>query len=611
MRNPNSLYFGDNLHVLRTHIRSQSIDLIYLDPPFNSNASYNILFRGPTGGESQAQIEAFDDTWHWGPTAADAYDDVLRSGLPVADLLKSLRAFLKENDMMAYLAMMSVRLIELHRVLKPTGSLYLHCDPTASHYLKLILDGIFGPTCYRTEYSWKRSSAHNDAKQGRRQAGNIRDVIFFYSKSPSEWTWNWLYTPYDDSYVRDFYKYQDKATQRRYRMGDLTAAKEGGDTRYEWRIKRRLDGDWESDIDADHLKPKPGWEYKGVLPYGKRIWAYSFENMVKFANAGRIAYAGTGFPNYKRYLDEMPGVPLQNNWGDIKPIGSKERLGYPTQKPIALLERIIESSSNPGDVVLDPFCGCGTAVHAAEKLGRKWIGIDVTFPAIQIINDRIKYHHPVAQYDIRGIPTTEEDARALASLDKFQFEFWAVALVGAHSRYGKSRSDHGIDGQFYFKLDAKRDGTGLISVKGGKNLSPSMIRDLRGVLERESAQMAVFISIEKPTTQMRAEAASAGFFESSQGKHERLQIKTIAELLGGKGIDCPLQYTTVTMAQRGKEVLRYEQKKTAIEPMQLLKQRTLLLPISGGYSTNKKGQINMPIETPQSKRPNKRARKAS
>lgn len=595
----NQLYFGDNLHVLRNHIKDQSVELIYLDPPFNSNASYNILFRGPAGDKAQAQIEAFDDTWHWGPAAAEAYDDVLGSGGKVADLLKALRSFLHENDMMAYLSMMAVRLIELHRVLKPTGSLYLHCDPTASHYLKLLLDGVFGPFCFRTEYSWKRSSAHNDAKQGRRQAGNIRDIIFFYSRSPRDWTWNWQFTPYDSEYIDNFYRYIEPGTNRRYRLGDLTAAKAGGDTRYEWRVKRVHGGSWDADLGNEFRNPKPNWEYRSVLPYGKIIWAYSYKNMVDLDKEGRIIYSSSGMPNYKRYLDEMAGVPIQNNWDDIRPVGSKERLGYPTQKPLELLKRVVLSSTNPGDVVLDPFCGCGTAVHAAEQHNRTWIGIDITFPAIQIINDRLKHHLPNARYDVLGLPTTVEDATALAQLDKFQFEFWAVALVGGHSKYGRARGDRGIDGQFYFKLDARRDGTGLISVKGGQTLNPSMVRDLRGTIEREGAETGILICLTEPTPQMRKEADAAGFFISSQGRHFRIQIRTIEELLLGKGIDCPLQYTTVTMVQRGRERVRYQQRRTAMDPVQLLRQRNMLLPIKGGQAVDRKGQFGFSVETPQ------------
>ncbi|MGV2137700.1 DNA methyltransferase [Agrobacterium sp. 16-2014-1-2a] len=591
------LFFGDNLHILREHIQSESVDLIYLDPPFNSNANYNILFKGLGGRNAQAQIEAFDDTWHWGIAAETAYDDVMRSGSQASTMVRALRATLGDNDMMAYLAMMSVRLIELHRVLKPTGSLYLHCDPTASHYLKMILDSIFSPFCYKSEISWKRSSAHNDAKQGRKQYGNIRDIVFFYTKHPREWTWNWQFTPYDKEYIDQFYKFTDEKTGRLYRLGDLTAAKTGGDTRYEWRVKRLSGGEWEADPKNEYLYPKPGWEYEGKLPYGKRIWAYSFDNMSKFSNTGRIVYSSTGMPNYKRYLDEMPGVPLQNCWDDIKPPSAKERLGYPTQKPIALLDRIIETSSNPGDVILDPFCGCGTAVHSAERNKRHWIGIDVTFPAIQVIDDRLRYYVPSARYKIDGIPRTLEDAAALAEIDKFQFQFWAVALVGGHSRYGKG-GDQGIDGQFFFKRDSKTDGMGIISVKGGKSVNPGMIRDLRGTIERENAEMGVFISLIPPSLQMESEAASAGFFESSQGRHPRIQIKTIADLLDGKGIDSPLQYTTVTMVEAGRQAARGTQKKQAIPPNELLRQRNLLLPISG--TGRKKDQEEFELENTSS-----------
>ena len=499
--------------------------------------------------------------------------------------------------MMAYLAMMCVRLIELHRTLKKTGSLYLHCDPTASHYLKILLDGIFGPFGFRTEISWKRSSAHNDAKQGRKQYGNIRDIILFYSKDPKVWTWNWQYTPYDDNYTENFYKHIEPGTNRRFRLDNLTAAKAGGNTRYEWRVKRPIGGTWEADLEGEHVNPRHGWEYAGMLPYGKRIWAYSYDNMVRLSKEGRLAYASTGMPNYKRYLDEMPGVPLQNNWDDIRSVGAKERLGYPTQKPLALLERIIQASSNPGDVVLDPFCGCGTAVHAAGKLQRDWIGIDVTFPAIQIIDDRLSHHLPGAKYEIIGIPKTLDDAAALADFDKFQFQFWSVALVGGHSRYGRHKgSDQGVDGQFFFKLNAKTDGMGIISVKGGKSVNPSMVRDLRGTIEREGAEIGVFISLSEPTAQMRKEAAAAGFFESSQGRHPRLQLRSIEELLSGKSINCPLQYTTVTMTQAGRKQAQAKQKKTAIDPAELLRQRTILFPISGGRAVDRHGQAELSLD---------------
>nr|WP_281347047.1 DNA methyltransferase [Sphingomonas piscis] len=341
----NKLFYGDNLDVLREHIASESVDLIYLDPPFNSNANYNILFKSKTGDGSDAQIEAFEDTWHWNDKAEDAFDQVIRSGnTDAAELLRAMRTFLGENDMMAYLAMMAVRLIELHRVLKPTGSLYLHCDPTASHYLKLLLDAVFRSENYRSEISWRRTTAHSDAKQGRTQYGNIRDVIFFYTKT-SQYTWNWIFTPYSQSYIETSYKNVDPETGRRFQLDNLTAAKPGGDTLYEWRAKRPAGGDWQHDLTSEHLTPKDGWEYVGSKPYKGRIWAYSLENMRRMAEEGRIGYSGTGVPRFKRYLDEMPGVPLQNEWSDIGPSAGHERLGYPTQKPVALLERIIAASS--------------------------------------------------------------------------------------------------------------------------------------------------------------------------------------------------------------------------------------------------------------------------
>jgi len=359
---PNRLYYGDNLDVLREHVADASVDLIYLDPPFNSNRNYNVIFAQHDvydSGES-AQIKAFDDTWHWTPKTGDQFRAAIAGGVPakVADVLAAVRMLLGENDALAYLVNMAPRLVELHRVLKPTGSLYLHCDPTMSHYLKVLLDAIFGPKFFRNEVSWKRFSAKNDPHR----FGRSHDTILFYTKG-DKFTWNVQYGPFEEDYVEENYRYVEEGTGRRYRRGDLTANKPGGDVDYEWH---------------------------GAKPYKGRHWAYSRENMDKMLAEGRIEFRSTGMPVYKRYLDEQPGVPLQDIWTDIRlHAGSNERLGYPTQKPVVLLERIIEASSNEGDVVLDPFCGCGTTIAAAQERDRRWIGIDITYIAVDLIENRL------------------------------------------------------------------------------------------------------------------------------------------------------------------------------------------------------------------------------
>lgn len=562
----NRLYFGDNLHVLREHVADQSVDLVYLDPPFNSKRDYNLLFKTPKGHESDAQITAFEDSWHWGEQAEREYAEILRQpNTNVAELMPALRAFLGENDMMAYLVMMANRLLELHRVLKDTGSLYLHCDPTASHYLKIVLDGVFGKENFRTEISWKRSSAHNDAKQGRAQYGNIRDVIFFYTKS-GDWKWNWQYTPYSQEYIDGFYTHIEEGTGRRYRLDNLTAAKPGGDVSY---------------------------EFYGTKPYKGRYWAYSRENMEKFKSEGRLYFPKNGgTPAYKRYLDEMPGVPLQNDWDDIKPTPAGEYLGYPTQKPLALLERIINASSNPGDVVLDPFCGCGTAVHAAQKLERRWIGIDITHLAIALIEKRLKDAFPylsradtVRREDRRAIPAlpTTEDRRAmpalqkmdrapddagdgaesriaeaaaeymqlfevigtpedlggardLAARDKYQFQWWACSLVNAQPYQGKKKgADGGIDGLIFFQDDKGAAKKIVVSVKGGDNVNVAMVRDLAHVVTREKAEIGLFVTLASPSKPMEVEAVKEGFYTSpaTGAEFPRIQILTIKGLLDG------------------------------------------------------------------------------
>ena len=547
----NRLYFGDNLDILRNHVADASVDLIYLDPPFNSNASYNVLFQEKSGEQSTAQITAFEDTWQWSLESEIAYQDVVTNAtgkLPA--LLQAMRQFLGTNDMMAYLTMMAQRMVELHRVLKPTGSIYLHCDPTASHYLKLLMDAVFGSTSFRSEIVWKRTSAHSDAKQGRKQHGRVHDILLYFTKS-AEWTWNVTYTPYDQEYVDSFYRHEEPVTGRKFQMDNLTAAKPGGDTAYEWRVKRREQDNWEADLGNEWENPLPGWEYKAVPPYQGRYWAFSQENMREFERQGRLAYTKTGTPRYKRYLDEMPGVPLQDLWEDIRPIGAKarERLGYPTQKPEALLERIISASSNEGDVVLDPFCGCGTAIAAAERLNRRWIGIDVTHIAITLIRHRLHdtFKGDLKPYEVLGQPQDVASAQALATdsenSGRYQFEWWALGLVDARPAQDRKKgADSGIDGYINFFDDnsgkAKRI---VVQVKSG-NVSRNQIATLNSDREREKAEIGLFITLRPPTGPMEAEAVSAGFYTPEHypdSHYPRIQILTIEELLAGKQAEYP------------------------------------------------------------------------
>ena len=357
---PNALYFGDNLDILRQHIPDESVDLIYLDPPFNSNATYNVLFRERSGEESAAQITAFDDTWRWNIESELAYQDVVtQQGGKVGELLAAMRAFLGQNDMMAYLTMMAQRMVELHRVLKPTGSIYLHCDPTASHYLKLLMDAVFGPENFQSEITWQRTSSHNDSKR----FGQVKDALLFYSKSSSR-KWNPVFVPHDEKYVSNFYRYEDD--KGKYRLQEI--------------------------IRTASMGPRPNlaYEYKGYTPeWG---WRMERDKLESLDNDGRLVWSSTGRPYRKTYLSQ--GRAPTNLWTDIKNLSAqaRERLGYPTQKPEALLERIISASSNEGDVVLDPFCGCGTAVAAAERLNRRWVGIDITHLAITLIRHSCTIH---------------------------------------------------------------------------------------------------------------------------------------------------------------------------------------------------------------------------
>jgi len=524
MKPRNALYYGDNLEILGRYVDDESVDLIYLDPPFNSNQDYNVLFADRHGSRSAAQINAFEDTWHWDQSAEASWVSMVEAGGKVAEAMRAFRTFLGENDMMAYLAMMAPRLLELRRVLKETGSIYLHCDPTASHYLKLLMDAIFKPQNFRSEIVWKRSSAHSDTKQGRKQHGHIHDILLFYTKG-DDWTWNAQYTPYDSEYVEQFYRHVEAGTGRHYRLGDLTGP--GG-----------------------AAKGNPKYEVMGVTRY----WRFSQKRMAELVAEGRVVQTSPGaVPAYKRYLDEMPGVPLQDIWIDLNPIGAQaaERLGYPTQKPESLLERIILTSSNEGDTVLDPFCGCGTTIAAAQRLKRQWVGIDVTHLAITLMKHRLQSAFgDAASVEVVGEPADFEGAEALARENPYQFQWWALGLLGARPTEQKKGADRGIDGRLYFHDEGPSGKTKQIifSVKAGKVTVPQ-VRDLVGVLSREQAEIGVLISLEEPTREMRKEAATAGFYESAwnQKKHPRVQLLTIEEILGGKGVDFPpSQHVNVT-----------------------------------------------------------------
>ena len=531
----NTLYYGDNLEILRKkHIPDESVDLIYLDPPFNSNRDYNVIFKEATGEESEAQLQAFSDSWHWTAKTQETLEELTETApSKLVDLINGFINVLGHNDVTAYLVMMAIRLVELHRVLKPTGSLYLHCDPTASHYLKILLDTVFGKTNFRNEIVWKRTSAHSDSKT----LGNAHDILLFYTKT-NKFIWNKQYQPYSDDYIRSHYRYVDK-DGRRYRTDNLTATSlSGGGYKYEW---------------------------NGVT----KIWRCPKETMQELHKKGRLHYTKSGGVEYIRYLDEMPGTPLQDLWDDLAPINSqaKERLGFPTQKPVALLERIIQASSNEGDVVLDPFCGCGTTIIAAQKLKRRWIGIDITHLAISLMKYRLHDTFGTGvQYDVVGEPVDVHSARALAEQDRYQFQWWALSLIKARpvGDQKKKGADEGIDGTLYFIDDAKTLSKKIVvQVKSGR-VQVRDIRELIQVVHRAKATMGFFITLEEPTEPMLKEALAEGFYESpGWGKqYPKIQIRTIAQLLAGEDFDMP---PTNVSFKRAEKVRNANQEKSLLE----------------------------------------------
>jgi DNA modification methylase len=505
MTHLSQLYYGDNLEIMKEKMTSESVDLIYLDPPFNSARNYNMMYTTMTGMPVSEQEEAFCDTWTLG---ADKIDKMHHMPLIMREygiddrqiqffdaLLPSLQH--TQPALLSYMIYMVERLLEMKRILKPTGSIYLHCDSTASHYIKLMLDAIFGHNNFRNEIIWKRSNPHNDAKKW----GAIHDTIFFYTKS-SKYTWQGVYTPYDDEYIKNNYKYKDDHGQ--YSLTSITAPGGRGST----------------------------YDFLGIT----RCWRYSIEKIKKLYDEGLIIQTQQGnVPRFKRYLHTMPGIPIQDVITDISPLmgNSKERLGYPTQKPVALLERIIQASCPEGGLVFDPFCGCGTTINAALKNKRKWIGCDIAILPVKLIKEQLTSVHRLKEnkhFEIDGIPVSYEQADILSVKDKHQFQHWLVEQVGGFPTVKKS-NDKGIDGRLYIKTSEGLKEM-VLSVKGGKSVSTDEIRELRGVLDREDkAVMAGYLSLIEPTQGMYDEAAKAGMWEHEGVKYPKMQILHVKEIL--------------------------------------------------------------------------------
>jgi len=512
----NVLYYGDNLDILRRYGKDESVDLIYLDPPFKSNQNYNVLFKEKDGTQAASQIRAFEDTWTWDQEDEAVYADLVMAGGKVADVMQAFRTFLGPCDMLAYLVMMAPRLVEMRRVLRSTGSIYLHCDPAASHYLKMLMDAVFGPDNFLNEVIWQRTTSKGLTT---RRLPRNHDVILSYQLGENV-TWNLqeAFRPYDvdnlDERTSNKYRHKDP-DGRVYRLDNL--------------------------INPNPNRPNLTYEFLGIT----RVWRWTKDRMEQAFRNGLVVQTAPGrVPQLKRYLDEQRGKPFGDVWADIFPINSQaaERLGYPTQKPLPLLERIIRIGSNEGDLVLDPFCGCGTTIAAAQRLNRQWIGIDITHLAITLMKQRLKdAFGDSVQYKVVGEPVSVPDAAALAASDPYQFQWWALGLVAARPVEGKKGADKGIDGKVVFQADvAGKFESVILSVKAG-HVTPNHVRDLRGVVDREKAAIGVLISMEDPTGPMQTEAVTAGFHESQlwNRKYPKIQLLTVADLLAGKQIDMP------------------------------------------------------------------------
>ena len=536
----NRLYYGDCLTVMQEHMSLGSVDLIYLDPPFNSNREYNAIYKDESGRPLPDQLDAFCDLWEMDEErerALRAMPVLMReAGIDdkAAEFWRLWMNALRHTqpDLLAYLSYMVERLLVMKGLLKPTGSIFLHCDPTAGHYIKAMMDAIFHHRNFRNEIVWKRTSAHSGANR----YGPVHDTLLFYTKTDN-YTWNRTFQDYDQDYIDAFYRHED-GDGRRYASGDLTGpGTRQGASGKPWR-------------GFDPTARGRHWAPPRKFPGGDLVPQNIAAALDHLDSIGRIAWPEQGsMPRFKRYLDEMDGVPLQDVIADIKPVSAhaKERMGYATQKPLALLNRIIEASSNKGDVVFDPFCGCATTLEAAHHLGRRWIGCDIAIHAVKrVAKVRLQDRLGLVEgrdFAIDGVPRDLEGARDLWKRDKYHFQRWAIEQVDGFVTT-KRTADGGIDGRLYFGLPGARDLSSMvIEVKGGKNGGIKAVRELRGVLGNDQAKMAGLIIMEPlgPVKErnFKKEMLKAGDLNVTGVKYSRMQMLTVPEILEGKRFHTP------------------------------------------------------------------------
>lgn len=491
----NRLFCGDNLEVMRRHIPDNCIDLVYIDPPFNSKRNYNIFFDD---ADIQVQRIAFEDTWSY-QSIQDSLSEL--ETLQTDKLHRLLKAYQEiAPAAFPYLVMMTLRFIELHRVLKPTGSFYLHCDATMSHYLKTICDAVFNSRNFQNEIIWARSLPHGNV---RKTFGRAHDTIFFYTKS-EQYIRNPPFAPHRKEYIKQFYKTIEEKTLRRYQSVSL--------------------------LNPNTNRPNLTYEWNGHT----RVWKWTRERMEKAHNDGLLVYSKTGIARYKNYLDQMKGTPLQDIWDDVSPLmgGSAERLGYPTQKPKALLERIISASTNEDDIVLDAFCGCGTTLDAAEGLHRRWVGIDISPVAVSLMESRLKrtYKSDLAKYEVGGIPETLEAAEELWKRNAFAFQDWWLMQYQIFSAtFGSKGADQGLDGLGLFAEERGEPAKVGFQVKGGKNIKSGHIDELLGAMVKFRCLMGVFLTTTPLTTPMLKTIAGQGSIEIGETLYPRLQFLTLEQ----------------------------------------------------------------------------------